>query len=302
MSTKRTATNNAVAFDSEQPPEASFGTLRSKQKTDSTSAVSDAAATHPITNEFKSKHVRLVPWGPWAAVVYAVLVYFMAQIAASVLIIIYPHLRGWDKARATSWLNGTVTAQFWYVLFAEALTFAAIWWFIRARKGSLRSIGWRWPRWTDPVYTLAGFLVYIVAYVVVLHTATTLVPSINVDQKQDLGFSGPSGTLALTLTFLSLVVMPPIVEETVFRGFIFTGLRGKLKPVMAALLTSAIFASAHLQFGSGQPLLWVAALDTFTLSLVLCYLREKTDSLWPGILLHALKNFIAFTSLYLIAK
>jgi membrane protease YdiL (CAAX protease family) len=45
----------------------------------------------------------------------------------------------------------------------------------------------------------------------------------------------------------------------------------------------------------------VAALDTFTLSLVLCYLRQKTDSLWPGIMLHALKNGLAFMSLFLIA-
>jgi len=95
-------------------------------------------------------------------------------------------------------------------------------------------------------------------------------------------------------------VLPPLVEETVFRGFVFAGLRNKLKFVWAALATSALFASAHLQIGNGQPLLWVAALDTFTLSLVLCYLREKTDSLWPGILLHALKNGIAFLSLFVL--
>jgi membrane protease YdiL (CAAX protease family) len=96
-------------------------------------------------------------------------------------------------------------------------------------------------------------------------------------------------------------VLPPIVEETVFRGFIFTGLRGKLKFVWAAVLTSLLFATAHLEFGSGKPLLWVAGLDTFTLSLALCYLREKTGSLWPGILLHALKNGVAFLSLFVLA-
>ena len=55
-----------------------------------------------------------------------------------------------------------------------------------------------------------------------------------------------------------------------------------------------------MEFGSGQPLLWVAALDTFTLSMVLCYLRQETDSLWPGILLHALKNCIAFITLFVL--
>jgi len=87
-----------------------------------------------------------------------------------------------------------------------------------------------------------------------------------------------------------------------FRGFVYTGLRTKLQPVGSALITSAVFASLHLEFGNGAPLLWVAAIDTFILSLVLCYLREKTGSLWPGICLHALKNFVAFATLYLIAS
>ena len=69
--------------------------------------------------------------------------------------------------------------------------------------------------------------------------------------------------------------------------------------VPAAIITSLMFAVGHLQFGSGAPLLWVAALDTFVLSLVLCYIREKTDSLWPGIFIHAIKNALAFSVLFL---
>lgn len=232
--------------------------------------------------------------------VYAAVVYFAAQFAASLLVIIYPHLRGWGTARAQAWVTSTVTAQFWFVLFAEALTFGAVWQFIRRRKGTLRQIGWRRFVGWDIAYALAGFLVYFIAYAVLLSIATHLFPSLNVNQKQELGFQNATGNLNLALAFISLVVLPPLVEETVFRGFVFTGLRNRLSPVWAALVTSLLFASAHLEFGSGQPLLWVAALDTFTLSLVLCYLRQKTDSLWPGIVLHGLKNAIAFISLFLL--
>ena len=139
-----------------------------------------------------------------------------------------------------------------------------------------------------------------IGYTVLLSLATHIFPTINVNQKQQLGFQNSSGSLDLFLTFVSLVVLPPLVEETVFRGFIFTGLRSSLKWWWAAFITSLIFATAHLEFGSGQPLLWSAAIDTFTLSLVLCYLRQKTDSLWPGILLHALKNCIAFVALFIL--
>ena len=153
---------------------------------------------------------------------------------------------------------------------------------------------------TDPLLTLAGFAVYFISYSILLTIATHIFPAINVNQKQQLGFQNASGSRDLILTFISLVVLPPFVEETVFRGFIFTGLRNNLKWWWSALLTSVIFASAHLEFGSGQPLLWSAAIDTFTLSMVLCYLRQKTDSLWPGILLHALKNCIAFVALFIL--
>jgi len=241
-----------------------------------------------------------VPWSPWFAVLYATLVFFSAQIFAGVIVYLYPLLRGWDQARATTWLDNSVVAQFFFVLFAEAMTFGAIWWFIRRRKASLSSIGWKHIRWFDLLYTLAGFAVYFIGYIIVLQVATHLFTGLNVDQKQELGFDNVVGGAGLILTFLSLVVLPPIVEETVFRGFVYTGLRNTLKPVSAALLTSFLFAAAHLEFGSGKPLLWVAALDTFTLSLVLCYLRQKTDSLWPGIFLHGLKNSIAFISLYIL--
>lgn len=232
--------------------------------------------------------------------VYAVLIYFAAQLIAGIVVFIYAQVRGFSEQQASDWLGNSVLAQFWYVLLAEALTFGAIWRFVRWRKGSLRMIGWRQPRWWNVVQAFSGFAVYLVVYALVLTVAMRLFTSLNVDQKQELGFDSATGGSSLVLTFLSLVVLPPIVEETVFRGFVFTGLRGKLRPLWAAVLTSLLFAVAHLEFGSGKPLLWVAALDTFTLSMVLCYLRQKSDSLWPGIMLHALKNGVAFVSLYIL--
>ena len=241
-----------------------------------------------------------VPWKPLTGVLYAAFVFVVAQIMASLLVVVYPHLRGWSSAAGQDWVAHSIVAQFWFVLFAETLTFGAIWWFVHARRASLRAIGWLRPRWWDIVWALNGILVYFILYYVVLLAAQQLIPSLNVNQKQELGFDHVAGHTNLLLAFLSLVVLPPIAEETVFRGFVFSGLRGRLSWVWAAIITSMLFASAHLEFGSGQPLLWTAAIDTFILSLVLCYLRQKTNSLWPGILVHALKNGVAFMVLYII--
>lgn len=84
------------------------------------------------------------------------------------------------------------------------------------------------------------------------------------------------------------------------RGFLYTTLKKALKPIWAVLLTSALFAAAHLSEGGSSGLLWIGALDTFVLSLVLIYLREKTGGLWASITLHAIKNGIAFVTLFLL--
>jgi membrane protease YdiL (CAAX protease family) len=241
-----------------------------------------------------------VTWHPVVAIGFVIVIYILATFLGSALVVLYPHLRGWDKAVADRWLDQSIAAQFAFVLITEATMFGGVWWFLRRHKAGLRAIGWRMIRWKDPLIALIAAVVYIAGYMLLLGVATHLFPSLNVNQKQELGFANPAGNESLLLTFVSLVVLPPIVEETAFRGLIFTGLRSRINLVWATLLTSAMFASLHLEFGSGKPLLWVAAIDTFTLSLVLCYLREKTNSLWPGILLHALKNSIAFITLFLI--
>jgi hypothetical protein len=213
---------------------------------------------------------------------------------------VYAGYRHWTSQQATDWSNGAYV-QFVYVVLAEILTVGGVWWFLRIRGLSLRDIGWRRFRPMAIVYALSGFALYFVGYAVLLALASTLAPDLNVNQQQDIGFQRVSGTGQLVVTFLSLVVLPPLAEETLFRGFLFTTFRRRMSFLLATLLTSTLFAIPHLLESQGsQGLLWVAGIDTFVLSLVLCVLRERSNSLWPGILLHGLKNGIAFVSLFVL--
>src|SRR2546427_533138 len=85
---------------------------------------------------------------------------------------------------------------------------------------------------------------------------------VNLDQKQELGFDHVSGASQRLLAFVSLVLLPPIVEETIFRGFLFSGLRKKLRFAYATLVASLLFAAPHLLESTGGPL-WIAGIDTF---------------------------------------
>ncbi len=251
----------------------------------------------PTTTEHLDSRV---PWNPWLGIVFAVLIYYGSQIIGGLLVSIYPSLKHWSNAQALDWLNNSVNAQFIYILCAEALTILALYFFLKRYKLGFASIGLKRPRWLDPLYGLTAVPAYFVLYLLSVGVVSHFVPSLNVNQQQQIGFNNVHGAVQLLLTFISLVVLPPIAEEIMVRGFIYSSLKKAMRILPAALLTSIIFASAHLPEGGAAGPLYIAALDTFVLSLVLIYLREKTGSLWASITLHAIKNGIAFTALFLV--
>ena len=236
-------------------------------------------------------------YGPWKTILITLFVYFSAQILAGLVIYAIPSLKHWTQARQDVWLqNPWVT--FVYIIVAEALTLVILYKFMKARKVTFKALGLNKPKAAFIGYTLGAYALYFVVYIVSIIVAKAVMPGLNLDQKQELGFSDTTRGVSLLPVFISLVILPPITEEIVVRGFLFMGLRSKWAFLPAAVLTSLLFAAAHLGEGGGGGLLWVAGIDTFILSLVLCFLREKTGSLWPGIGVHMIKNGIAFVVLY----
>jgi membrane protease YdiL (CAAX protease family) len=241
-----------------------------------------------------------VPWNPWLGVFIVIFVYYAAQILSGILLSVYPGLKHWSQSQALDWLNNSVGAQFVFIVLAEVFSLTALYYFLKRYKVGFSTIGLKRPRLRDPLYGLLAAPVYFVLYGLTVVIVSHFVPGLNVDQTQEIGFDNVHGMLALTLTFISLVVLPPLTEEIMVRGFLYSSLKKAVPVLHAALLTSVIFAAAHLpEGGSGGPL-YIAAIDTFILSLVLIYLREKTGSLWASITLHALKNGVAFVALFVL--
>jgi membrane protease YdiL (CAAX protease family) len=248
----------------------------------------------------KKNSASVVPWSPWLGIIFAVLVFYAAQILSGTIVSIYPALKHWTDSHANSWLNNSVSAQFVYILLAESFTVGSIYLFLRWKKAKFSVIGLKKPHLSDPVYALAAAPVYFALYLIAVSVISYFVPSLNVNQQQQIGFNSVHGAPQLIMTFISLVVLPPIAEEIMVRGFIYSSLRKAMRIIPAALITSLIFASAHLPEGGSAGPLYIAAIDTFVLSLVLIYLREKTGNLWASMSLHALKNGVAFATLFLV--
>jgi hypothetical protein len=150
----------------------------------------------------------------------------------------------------------------------------------------------RYPSWKDILITPAGLIIYLLLSAVLLYSLTRLWPGFNVDQKQDVGFSDVLLQYQFILAFLSLVIIAPIAEELLFRGYLFGKLKKTIPVWLAILVTSLVFGAFHL-FNSGA-LAWNLAIDTFALSIILCLLRVVTGNIWASVLLHMVKNGIAF--------
>jgi uncharacterized protein len=148
----------------------------------------------------------------------------------------------------------------------------------------------RMPHWSDILMAPVAFFVYFVVSTALMLAATSLFPSFDASQAQNTGFSVLTQPYEYVLAFVTLVLLAPFAEELLFRGYLFGKLK-KLIPVwLAILITSLLFGFIH---GA-----WNLAIDTFTLSLVLCLLRVSTGSIWASILLHMIKNGIAFYILF----
>jgi membrane protease YdiL (CAAX protease family) len=251
-----------------------------------------------MSKDSSSEETKNIPWNALVGVIVAIVALFGSQILISVLLSFYPVIRHWNTAQANNWLNNSVLVQFIFVLLAEIVAVSAVLSFLKLYKGGYKKIGLVKPKLLDPFFGVLGFPAYIAIELVVLNVVKTFYKGLNVQQKQVLGFNNVHGNNELILTFISLVILPPIAEEIIFRGLAYTSLKKAMPVWTAAIVTSLLFAAGHLAEGGSSGPLYIAAIDTFSLSLVLVAIREKTGRLWGGMTLHALKNFIAFAFLY----
>lgn len=250
-----------------------------------------------IVKKSQNKEDKLAFWKPVPTVLLTVSVFLTSQVIGGLLILMIPAIFGMDTARSEAWLN-TVGAKFGLIILIELFVLVMLHYLLKRKKRNFKYLGLKLPKITDFIYALLALGVYFLSFVVITVAVKAVVPGVNLEQEQQIGFDTAQQGISLVLVFLSLVVAAPFVEEVLARGFLYTGLKNGLPKWVAVIITSVLFAAAHLQFGSGAELLWIAAIDTFILSLVLIYLREITGGLGAPIMLHMMKNGIAFTLLF----
>lgn len=197
---------------------------------------------------------------------------------------------GVSFGEANTVILNTIVAAAIYIL--TLVVVLGVPWWARKRRTSKGELGVAsTPSWLDIGLAPAGFIVYFILSALLVYLAGLLIPSIDMQEVQNVGFSSLTERYEVALAFFSLVIVAPLAEELLFRGYLYGKLR-KSVPIWAAIImTSLVFAVVH-----GQ---WNVAIDVFALSLVMCGLREVTGSIWSGVILHTIKNGLAFYLLFI---
>lgn len=151
-----------------------------------------------------------------------------------------------------------------------------------ARKPTVKMFGWALLLWAG--YFLVALIVNIILYYIDL-------PWLNLEQRQEIGFQNLIHGYEYVAAFVALVVVAPVFEEIMFRGYLFGRLRRRHAFIASALVTSIVFGAVHMQLN--------VAIDVFVLSMFMCVARERFDSIYPAIFMHMFKNGFAYFFLFI---
>lgn len=174
------------------------------------------------------------------------------------------------------------------------LVILAVYWFAVRRPGSSwQQVGFR------PFGS--GWLPFLPVLVIVqlLGMAlinTQLVALFTGGQFENPQIEAITGGMRLTprdLVFLLflIAVIAPVAEELLFRGMLYPVLRQHWSAPWAIGMNALLFAGVHF-----IPLLLPAL---FFIGLIFAWVRERTQSIVPGILLHAMQNGLVVIVVYI---
>ena len=112
----------------------------------------------------------------------------------------------------------------------------------------------------------------------------SIIPGIG---KQDDMISGIIETQSdKILLGISICLIAPVLEEIIFRGYIYEKLKKNYSIIKSSIITSLLFSTLHLQFN--------VVISMFIISMIIHKVREETQSTWPAIIFHSLNNSLAF--------
>jgi uncharacterized protein len=237
----------------------------------------------PEDVEPSREDLDLPPWPPWVA---------PAGVALGLGVLVFVDIFAGAFARKGS--TSLTPAATLIVSILVDLGFVGVAVYLAALHGGARPAYFGFRR-VSPALALGALITAGIGYGAVNILYSQIV-GIHGNEKLPKEFGVTNSTAALVGAAIFVCVIAPIAEEFFFRGFIFGALRrmrieiaGRdLGTWVAALITAILFGLAH---GASAPGRYLVPLGF--LGFVLCLLRWRTRSLYPGMALHSINNSLA---------
>lgn len=245
-------------------------------------------------SEIIEKPTRSPYWGGWATFGFGIAVFatylvigvFLGVILGIVLLATNPGTTQQDITNFVSNNEGIIAAISTYATTVIGLGFIAI--FVKARNSL-----------SIPQYLGFRAIRLKTALILVAVTVGLLLLSFGLGELFHIQSSGFDVRIYQTskwppLLWIALVVCAPLFEEAFFRGFLYEGFsRSKLGIPLTIVITASAWAVLHVQYG------FYEIGSIFVLGVVLGIVRNRTNSLWSPMIIHASWNLAAVIQLAL---
>lgn len=148
------------------------------------------------------------------------------------------------------------------------------------------------PTWTDVGLAPIAFVAALIVGNVLLAICSFIFPWFDVSEAQEIGYSTTIIGVDRLFAFIAICIVAPVAEELLFRGWLYGKQRVKTGAILATILNATFFGLMHGQLN--------VALSVGAMGAACCLLREITGTIYSGMILHILKNTIAFLLLFLV--
>lgn len=182
------------------------------------------------------------------------------------------------------------TAYYISLFFSNSLFVILIIGILKSQKIKIEDIGWKktevFPAFLNIVVVwFATWICYFI-YIIIL-SLMGITPQENGIYEM---ISDPTAG-GMIINILAIVVIAPVVEETIFRGLLFGSMQPYFGKWISIVVSAGIFSALHFDLAGFFP--------RFVLGIALGYLYVKKESLFPSMGLHGLNNLVALMLVYL---
>ncbi|MGF3104631.1 lysostaphin resistance A-like protein [Rossellomorea sp. DUT-2] len=214
------------------------------------------------------------PWG-WKEFILLMLLEFVVVIGC-IKFVVKPLYSGWlDNELYAGTLMGLTIA----IILLSGIYFIAL----RPKKISWSEVGVK-PFAVKDWKIIIIYSVILLVGAVIIVVLTSFIGNSWENSKTD-AMQQNATFFTVLIAFISAAIISPIYEEIFYRGFLYRWLRTRMGLTGALLLSSLIFTIIHIPTYNVMPV-------NFFSGILFALVYERTNSIWPSVMIHGLTNGI----------